>query len=74
MIRAENDITLVRVDDGADGVQGPQGERGPQGEQGPQGEKGEQGIQGETGPKGDTGATGLRVRKAKLELMAIPRQ
>lgn len=58
MIRAENDITLVRVDDGADGVQGPQGERGPQGEQGPQGEKGEQGIQGETGPKGDTGATG----------------
>ena len=58
MIRAENDITLVRVDDGADGMQGPQGERGPQGEQGPQGEKGEQGIQGETGPKGDTGATG----------------
>lgn len=58
MIRAENDITLVRVDDGLEGPQGPQGERGPQGEQGPQGEKGEQGIQGETGPKGDTGATG----------------
>lgn len=58
MIRAENDITLVRVDDGLEGPQGPQGERGPQGEQGPQGEKGEQGIQGETGPKGDKGEQG----------------
>ena len=55
MIRAENDITLVRVDDGLEGPQGPQGERGPQGEQGPQGEKGEQGVQG---PKGDSGADG----------------
>lgn len=73
MIRAENDITLVRVDDGADGVQGPQGERGPQGEQGlkgdtgatgPQGPQGEtgatgpQGPKGETGPQGETGADG----------------
>ena len=49
MIRAENDITLVRVDDGADGVQGPQGERGPQGEQGIQGEQGPQGPKGEDG-------------------------
>lgn len=28
MIRAENDITLVRVDDGAAGPRGPQGESG----------------------------------------------
>lgn len=49
MIRAENDITLVRVDDGLEGPQGPQGERGPQGEQGPK---------GETGPQGETGADG----------------
>ena len=49
MIRAENDITLVRVDDGADGVQGPQGERGPQGIQGLQGEQGPQGPKGEDG-------------------------
>lgn len=64
MIRAENDITLVRVDDGAIGPQGPQGEQGetgPQGETGATGPQGPQGIQGETGatgPKGDTGADG----------------
>src|SRR5574344_230424 len=67
MIRAETDITLVTVDDGADCVQGPQGETGPKGdtgETGPQGPKGEtgatgpQGPKGETGPKGDTGADG----------------
>ncbi|MDD7129857.1 MAG: hypothetical protein PUH91_13790 [Prevotella sp.] len=31
MIRAENDITLVRVDDGLEGPQGPQGETGADG-------------------------------------------
>ena len=67
MIRAENDITLVRVDDGLEGPQGPQGEQGPKGDtgatgpQGPQGETGAtgpQGPKGETGPQGETGADG----------------
>ena len=49
MIRAENDITLVRVDDGLEGPQGPQGETGATGPQGPK---------GETGPQGETGADG----------------
>ena len=71
MIRAENDITLVRVDDGLEGPQGPQGERGPQGEQGPQGEKGEQGIQGETGPKGDKGEQGIQGPKGEQGIQGI---
>lgn len=54
-IRAEQELTLTRVDDGEQGPQGPQGETG---EQGPQGEPGEQGPAGETGPRGPTGATG----------------
>lgn len=67
MIRAENDITLVRVDDGLEGPQGPQGEQGPKGDtgatgpQGPQGETGAtgpQGPKGETGPQGETGGDG----------------
>lgn len=52
MIRAENDITLVRVDDGIQGEQGPKGDTGATGPQGIQG------IQGETGPQGETGAEG----------------
>lgn len=54
MIRAENEITLVRVDDGIQGEQGIQGETGPQG---PQGEQGIQGEQGPQGPKGEDGST-----------------
>lgn len=52
MIRAENEITLVRVDDGI------QGEKGPKGDTGATGPQGIQGIQGETGPQGETGADG----------------
>lgn len=61
MIRAENDITLVRVDDGLEGPQGPQGEQGPKGDTGatgPQGPQGETGATGPQGPKGDSGADG----------------
>ncbi|MGN1085689.1 MAG: collagen-like protein [Porcipelethomonas sp.] len=61
MIKAENDITLVRVDDGIDGAPGPQGPQGIQGEKGDTGEKGEKGDKGDkgdTGAKGDAGADG----------------
>lgn len=55
MIRAETEITLVRVDDGAEGSTGPQGPAGATGGTGPQGPTG---ATGETGPRGATGATG----------------
>lgn len=57
-IRAETDITLTRVDDGAAGSVGPAGPQGPQGETGPQGPQGIQGEQGEQGPQGDEGPQG----------------
>jgi hypothetical protein len=52
------------VEDGVDGLMGPQGEQGevgPQGEpgpQGPQGEQGDPGPQGEQGPQGQQGPQG----------------
>ena len=47
-----DEITVVKVSDGA---KGDKGDQGPRGLQGLQGEKGDQGI---PGPKGDPGATG----------------
>lgn len=59
------------INDGPQGVQGPQGpqgetgpqglqgETGPQGPQGPQGVQGPQGIQGQTGPQGPQGPQGI---------------
>lgn len=54
-IRAENEITLTRVDDGAQGSTGPQGPQGETGPQGPQGIQGETGATGPQGPAGDDG-------------------
>lgn len=52
----EGETTTTKVNDGAEGPEGPQGETGPQG---PQGETGEQGPQGETGPQGYTPQRGV---------------
>ena len=65
-IRAEEEITLTRVDDGqagATGPQGPQGEQGPKGEQGPQGIQGETGATGPQGPQGEQGIQGPQGEK-----------
>ena len=65
-VRAEQEMSLVRVNDGEAGATGPQGPQGPQGEtgaagpQGPQGPQGEQGIQGETGATGPQGEQGIQ--------------
>ena len=54
-VKANATITLIRVNDGA---QGPQGVQGPQGNRGPQGEKGDRGPTGPTGPQGPKGTDG----------------
>ena len=58
MIRAEQQITLSRVDDGQQGPAGVTGPQGPQGVTGPQGSTGSPGPAGSTGPQGPQGVTG----------------
>ena len=57
--RGRNEITLINVNDGKNGQQGPKGATGPQG---PQGAKGDTGPRGATGPQGSTGQKGADGR------------
>ena len=57
----EEQLALLKGEQGPKGDQGEQGPKGDQGEQGPKGDQGEQGPKGDTGeqgPKGDQGEQG----------------
>ena len=51
-------MTITKIQDGAQGSQGEKGDKGDTGEQGPPGEKGDTGDIGPQGPPGETGADG----------------
>ena len=77
---AVDEVTLVNVNDGANGQKGDRGEkgekgdkgdRGAQGERGPQGPQGAQGIQGLQGPKGDQGIAGAKGADGRTQYTHI---
>ena len=67
MIRAEAEVTLVRVDDGAEGSTGPQGPAGATGATGQTGAQGPRGETGAQGPIGETGPPGISVTAVQTQ-------
>lgn len=60
--------SMLKGEQGIQGIQGEKGDKGDQGIQGEKGEKGDQGIQGEKGDKGDQGIQGEKGEDATIEI------